>query len=121
MAPFILEQLRHTESVGSMSYRTFTDIFEENGPVPRPFHGGFGLINFQGFRKCRCGKTTFISFRSFPNESMNHKNSACDLTGQAGNIGWTEVFSSVLNLYPQMQKPFHCQISWFSNVAKWLR
>jgi xylan 1,4-beta-xylosidase len=34
-----------------MSYWTFTDIFEENGPVPRPFHGGFGLINFQGIRK----------------------------------------------------------------------
>jgi beta-xylosidase len=31
-----------------MSYWTFTDIFEENGPVPSPFHGGFGLINFQG-------------------------------------------------------------------------
>lgn len=50
-APFILEQLRHTESVRSMSYWTFTDIFEENGPPPRPFHGGFGLINFQGIRK----------------------------------------------------------------------
>lgn len=50
-APFILEQLRHTESLASMSYWTFTDIFEENGPVPRPFHGGFGLINYQGIRK----------------------------------------------------------------------
>jgi xylan 1,4-beta-xylosidase len=34
-----------------MSYWTFTDIFEENGPVPSPFHGGFGLVNFQGLRK----------------------------------------------------------------------
>src|SRR5207244_8093776 len=34
-----------------MSYWTFTDIFEENGPVPTPFHGGFGLLNFQGLRK----------------------------------------------------------------------
>jgi xylan 1,4-beta-xylosidase len=34
-----------------MSYWTFTDIFEENGPVPSPFHGGFGMINFQGFKK----------------------------------------------------------------------
>ena len=50
-AAFILEQLRHTESVSSMSYWTFTDIFEENGPAPRPFHGGFGLINYQGIRK----------------------------------------------------------------------
>jgi xylan 1,4-beta-xylosidase len=50
-APFILEQLRRTESVASMSYWTFTDIFEENGPPARPFHGGFGLINYQGIRK----------------------------------------------------------------------
>ena len=50
-APFILEQLRRTEDVSSMSYWTFTDIFEENGPPARPFHGGFGLINLQGIRK----------------------------------------------------------------------
>jgi xylan 1,4-beta-xylosidase len=34
-----------------MSYWTFTDIFEESGPVPSPFHGGFGMINFQGLKK----------------------------------------------------------------------
>ncbi len=50
-AAFILEQLRRTESVNSMSYWTFTDVFEENGPAPRPFHGGFGLINYEGIRK----------------------------------------------------------------------
>ena len=50
-AAFILEQLRRTEAVSSMSYWTFTDIFEENGPPARPFHGGFGLINYEGIRK----------------------------------------------------------------------
>ena len=50
-AAFILEQLRRTEAVSSMSYWTFTDVFEENGPAPRPFHGGFGLINYEGIRK----------------------------------------------------------------------
>ncbi len=50
-APYILQQLRNTEKMGSMSYWTFTDIFEENGPGWRPFHGGFGLINFQGIKK----------------------------------------------------------------------
>jgi xylan 1,4-beta-xylosidase len=50
-APYILQQLRNTEQIGSMSYWTFTDIFEENGPGWRPFHGGFGLINFQGIKK----------------------------------------------------------------------
>ena len=32
-APYILEQLKHTETLGSMSYWTFTDIFEEGGPA----------------------------------------------------------------------------------------
>lgn len=51
-APYILSKLKGTEDFAdSMSYWTFTDIFEENGPVPTPFHGGFGLLNFQGLRK----------------------------------------------------------------------
>lgn len=50
-APYILQQLRNTEQMGAMSYWTFTDVFEENGPGWRPFHGGFGIINYQGIRK----------------------------------------------------------------------
>jgi xylan 1,4-beta-xylosidase len=34
-----------------MSYWVFTDIFEEAGPRTTPFHGGFGLLNYQGIRK----------------------------------------------------------------------
>jgi xylan 1,4-beta-xylosidase len=34
-----------------MSYWTYTDLFEEPGPPPTPFHGGFGLINREGIRK----------------------------------------------------------------------
>jgi xylan 1,4-beta-xylosidase len=50
-APYILEQLKNTETLGSMSYWTFTDIFEEGGPPKTPFEGGFGLINLQGIKK----------------------------------------------------------------------
>ena len=50
-APYILRQLRNTEQMGAMSYWTFTDVFEENGPGWRPFYGGFGLINYQGIKK----------------------------------------------------------------------
>lgn len=51
-APYILEQVKRTEQgIASMSYWTFTDIFEENGPPPTPFHGGFGLLNLQGIKK----------------------------------------------------------------------
>lgn len=51
-AAFILQKLRETASLAqSMSYWTFTDIFEENGPRAKPFHGGFGLLNYQSIRK----------------------------------------------------------------------
>ncbi len=51
-ASFILDRLRQTSPLAqSMSYWTFTDIFEENGPHDAPFHGGFGLLNYEGIRK----------------------------------------------------------------------
>lgn len=51
-APFILEQIKHAEHLAqSLSYWVFTDIFEEAGVPPTPFHGGFGLLNLQGIRK----------------------------------------------------------------------
>lgn len=34
-----------------MSYWTFTDIFKEAGPRTTPFHGGFGLINYQDIKR----------------------------------------------------------------------
>jgi xylan 1,4-beta-xylosidase len=51
-APYILHTLKHCEGYAeSMSYWTFTDIFEEPGPGPTPFHGGFGMLNNQGLKK----------------------------------------------------------------------
>ena len=51
-AAYILDKIRHTgDAVNSMSYWTFTDIFEEAGPRFTPFHGGFGLLNYQGIKK----------------------------------------------------------------------
>ncbi len=35
----------------SLMYWTFTDVFEEKGGGEEIFHGGFGLINFQGIVK----------------------------------------------------------------------
>ena len=51
-APFVLEKLKKSEGlVQSMSYWTYTDLFEEAGAPPASFHGGFGLINREGIRK----------------------------------------------------------------------
>ena len=69
-APYILYNLKRLSgSADAMSYWTFTDIFEEAGPPPTPFHGGFGLMNMHGLKKpptspinsCICSQT-----RSFP-------------------------------------------------------
>ncbi|HXY24184.1 MAG TPA: hypothetical protein VEI73_06005 [Candidatus Acidoferrum sp.] len=58
-ASFILDKIKRASPyVDSMSYWTFTDIFEENGPAFTPFHGGFGLLNLQGIRK-----PAFFAFR----------------------------------------------------------
>jgi len=51
-AAYILDKVKHASGfVNSMSYWTFTDIFEEIGPRLRPFHGGFGLLNYQDIKK----------------------------------------------------------------------
>jgi xylan 1,4-beta-xylosidase len=51
-AAYILNALNRSAGfTDAMSYWTYTDVFEEGGPAPSPFHGGFGLINLQGLRK----------------------------------------------------------------------
>ncbi|HEY1719136.1 MAG TPA: glycoside hydrolase [Verrucomicrobiae bacterium] len=51
-AAFILDKLKNAGNAAqSMSYWTFTDIFEEAGPRWTPFHGGFGLINYEDINK----------------------------------------------------------------------
>ena len=51
-AAYILDKLKKSgDAAQSMSYWTFTDIFEEAGPRWEPFHGGFGLINYEDINK----------------------------------------------------------------------
>ncbi len=51
-AAYILEKIKQVgAAANSMSYWVFTDIFEEAGPRFTPFHGGFGLLNYQGIKK----------------------------------------------------------------------
>jgi len=51
-APYILSKLKQSQGlVQGMSYWVYTDLFEEPGPPPTPFHGGFGLMTREGIRK----------------------------------------------------------------------
>lgn len=51
-ASYLLYHLKRVSGLAdSMSYWTFTDVFEELGNGLEPFHGGFGLMNLQSYKK----------------------------------------------------------------------
>ncbi|MGC2620539.1 MAG: beta-xylosidase [Acidobacteriaceae bacterium] len=51
-AAYILSKLRATQGLAQgMSYWTYSDLFEESGPPPAAFYGGFGLVTRDGIRK----------------------------------------------------------------------
>ena len=85
-AAYILQKIKQVgDAANSMSYWTFTDIFEEPGPRFTPFHGGFGLLNYQSINK-----PAFYSYK-FMNELghtelVNTDSSSWACKDQDGNI-----------------------------------
>ncbi|MFY9979557.1 MAG: glycosyl hydrolase family 39, partial [Candidatus Sulfotelmatobacter sp.] len=52
MGPWLASTIQQCDGlVDSMSYWTFSDVFEEQGVVKTPFYGGFGLIAEGGIPK----------------------------------------------------------------------
>ena len=52
MGPYMAETIRACDGLlQDMSYWTFSDVFEEQGVVRQPFHGGFGLLAAGGIPK----------------------------------------------------------------------
>ncbi|HEY1889695.1 MAG TPA: hypothetical protein VGG63_04775 [Steroidobacteraceae bacterium] len=52
IGPWLANTIRACDGlVDSMSYWTFSDVFEEGGVAKSPFHGGFGLIATGGIPK----------------------------------------------------------------------
>jgi xylan 1,4-beta-xylosidase len=85
-AAFILDKIKGAqESVDSMSYWTFTDIFEEGGPRMTPFHGGFGLLNYQSIKKPAYYAFQFLS-RLGETEIENTDKSSWVCTNRNGDI-----------------------------------
>jgi xylan 1,4-beta-xylosidase len=61
-AAYILRKIKQSgNAADSMSYWVFTDIFEEAGPRFTPFHGGFGLLNYQGIKKSAYHAFSFLN------------------------------------------------------------
>jgi xylan 1,4-beta-xylosidase len=52
MGPWLADMIHQCDGlVDSMSYWTFSDVFEEQGVVKTPFYGGYGLIAANGIPK----------------------------------------------------------------------
>jgi len=77
-AAYVLDKIKKVgDAATSMSYWVFTDIFEEPGPRFTPFHGGFGMLNYQAINK-----PVFYAYR-FLNRLGNIELQNDDLTSWA--------------------------------------
>lgn len=79
----------------SLSYWTFTDVFEEAGAGNSIFHGGFGLINYQGIVK-----PSFHAYRMLHNlgDELLHREEGLVLTRRGHRV------VALLYHYPQEVK-----------------
>ncbi len=85
-AAYILEKLKRTgNAANSMSYWVFTDIFEEPGPRFTPFHGGFGLLNYQSIDKPAFYAYQFMN-KLGNTELINKDSSSWGCKDENGNI-----------------------------------
>ncbi len=75
MGPWMADTIRQCDGlVDEMSYWSFSDVFEEQGVVKKPFYGGYGLIAAGGiFPSPRSRRSEFCTswgtnaLRSIPN------------------------------------------------------
>jgi xylan 1,4-beta-xylosidase len=85
-AAYILEKLKQVgDAPNSMSYWVFTDIFEEPGPRFTPFHGGFGLLNYQAINKPAFYSYEFLN-KLGDTELINTDSSSWACKDENGNI-----------------------------------
>jgi xylan 1,4-beta-xylosidase len=85
-AAYVLEKIKLVgDATNSMSYWVFTDIFEEPGPRFTPFHGGFGLLNYQSINKPAFYAYQFMN-RLGNTELMNSDSSSWACKDEKGNI-----------------------------------
>ncbi|MAP63844.1 MAG: hypothetical protein CMH34_08900 [Microbacterium sp.] len=76
--------------VDSLSYWTFTDIFEEAGGGQLPFHGGFGMLTYHGVPK-----PTYHGYRFLGDELLARNGEGAITRDSAGGA-----ISALLYNYP---------------------
>jgi xylan 1,4-beta-xylosidase len=85
-AAYVLEKIKRVgNAANSMSYWVFTDIFEEIGPRFTPFHGGFGLLNYQAIKKPAFYSYAFLN-KLGKTELLNTDNSSWACKNAKGNV-----------------------------------
>jgi xylan 1,4-beta-xylosidase len=85
-AAYILDKLKKCgDAPQSMSYWTFTDIFEEPGPRWEAFHGGFGLMNYEDINKPAFYAYQFLN-RLGSTELKNSDSSSWICTDKSGGV-----------------------------------
>lgn len=85
-AAYILNTIKRAGTVvNSLSYWTFTDIFEEAGPRMTPFHGGFGLMNYQDIKKPAYYAFKYLN-KLGSNELLSSDSSSIICSDKQGNI-----------------------------------
>jgi xylan 1,4-beta-xylosidase len=85
-AAYILEKIKQVGNAPtSMSYWVFTDIFEEAGPRFTPFHGGFGLLNYQAIKKPAFYSYYFLN-KLGDSELVNSDSSSWACKSSNGNL-----------------------------------
>lgn len=85
-AAYVLEKIKMVGNAPtSMSYWVFTDIFEEAGLRFTPFHGGFGLLNYQGINKPAFYAYSFLN-KLGETELLNADSSSWACKNPNGNV-----------------------------------
>lgn len=90
-AAYVLGKLKGTRAFAQgMSYWTYSDLFEEAGPPPTPFHGGFGLINREGIPKATYFAYKYLNLlqgREVP--SADDQSLIATADGRTGVLAWS--------------------------------
>ena len=90
-AAFILGKLKGTRAYAQgMSYWTHSDLFEEAGVPPTPFHGGFGLMNREGVRKASWFAYKYLNqLRGSEIPTADEQTLAATENGRTGVLLWS--------------------------------
>jgi xylan 1,4-beta-xylosidase len=107
-APFILNKLKGTEKdAQSMSYWVYSDLFEEPGPPPTPFHGGFGLVNREGIRK-----SAFFAYKylnALGSQELRNSDQESWLTREGDNFAGV-IWNYTIPDQKESNRPFYTKI-----------